>query len=157
MKFKNTVLVLTLLAAVIFVTSCGNSDKETQGTAVTDSKMTGEPAVSAKIMDRGLVVYKTHCFACHQMTGSGIKGIYPPLAENKTVIGEKTHLIRILLYGMSGPIEVNGEKYNQVMVPHNFLSDEQIADVLTFVRNSFGNEAAEVEAGEVKSVRKANR
>ncbi len=157
MKFKTTELIPALLAAFILITSCGNADKGTQGNAMTDSLKTGETAVSAKIMDRGLVVYKTHCFACHQMTGSGIKGIYPPLAENKTVTGEKTYLIRILLNGMSGPIEVNGEKYNQVMVPHNFLNDEQIADVLTFVRNSFGNQAEEVAADEVKSVRKANR
>ncbi len=124
--------------------SCGSSNEKSDTT------------ISPLAMERGLKVYKTHCFACHQMSGNGIKNLYPPLASNETVSGDKTRLIEIVLNGMKGEVLINGEKYNQVMVPHNFLSDEQVADVLTFTRNSFGNKASAVKESEVKQIRKNN-
>ena len=69
------------------------------------------------------------------------------------VLGEKTDLIGVVLNGLQGKTEVKGEVYFQAMAPHNFLSDQQIADVLTYIRNSFGNSASMVKAEEVKEVR----
>ncbi len=155
MNIKKTIVFLLFFIPFFLLYSCGNKkEKPAEYSSSPDSNELTVSPVSQLVMERGLSVYKTHCFACHLMDGSGIKGLYPPLAGNETVTGEKPHLIGILLNGMSGEIEVNGEKYNQVMVPHDFLTDNQIASVLTYIRNSFGNQADEVKTAEVKLIRK---
>ena len=77
----------------------------------------------------------------------------PPLAGTEYVLGEKERLIKVVLQGLNEPIEIKGEIYQNVMASHAFLSDQQIADVLTFVRQSFGNDAPAINADEVKEVR----
>lgn len=104
-------------------------------------------------MKRGETLYRTHCSACHRANGEGFAGMYPPLAGTDWVTGDKSRLIAIALNGMQGPIEVNGISYNQVMIPHSFLNDQQLADVLTYIRNSFGNRAGTVHPSEVKKLR----
>jgi mono/diheme cytochrome c family protein len=138
----------------MLITSCGGNTEKTSSGNSSGKVENPVSAISSKVMENGLSIYKAHCFACHQTTGTGIKGLYPPLADNKTVTGDKNQLITILLNGMSGEIVINGEKYNQVMIPHNFLNDKQIADVLTYIRNSFGNQANQITAAEVKKMRK---
>ena len=78
---------------------------------------------------------------------------YPPLIKTDMVLNDKDKLIEITLNGLSGKIEVNGKIYNNIMPPHSHLSDKQIADVLTYVRKSFGNNASEVTVEEVQKVR----
>ena len=102
---------------------------------------------------RGSVVYNQFCLACHQANGGGVPNLNPPLIKTKFVLGNKKELAKIILKGLSGEIEISGEVYNNVMPPHNFLTDQQIADVLTFVRNSFGNKASAVTVAEVKAQR----
>jgi mono/diheme cytochrome c family protein/glucose/arabinose dehydrogenase/lysophospholipase L1-like esterase len=100
-----------------------------------------------------------HCATCHQPNGKGIDPAFPSLENSPWVSGDKERLIKIGLYGLMGPIEVNGKKYDgQVpMTPFGgMLSDKEIASVLTFVRNSFGNQADAVAPAEVKKVRSAN-
>ncbi len=109
--------------------------------------------VPNEVMDRGEKVYSNYCLACHQVNGSGNPGMYPPLDGTKKVLGEKKDLILILLNGLTGQIEVKGEVYYQAMAPHNFLTDQEMADVLTYIRNSFGNSASMVMPEEVKKVR----
>ena len=156
MRFSFKISILLYILTQFFFQSCnnqtGNSDNDPSSNALSESFA----PVSAGRMEKGQLVYKTHCFACHQTTGTGIPKLYPPLANNKTVVGDKTFLISILLNGMSGEIVVNGEKYNQVMIPHDFLSDQQLADVLTYIRNSFGNRADEIKASEVQKLRREN-
>ena len=77
----------------------------------------------------------------------------PPLIKTKWVLGDKKQLITVLLKGMNDPIEIEDEEYHNPMPPHSQLSDQQIADVLTYVRNSFGNKASMVTPNEVKGVR----
>ena len=77
----------------------------------------------------------------------------PPLIKTKWVLGDKAQLIKIVLKGMTGEIEVNGDNYHNVMAPHSELSDQQIADVLTYIRNNFGNKAKAITAAEVKAIR----
>jgi len=101
----------------------------------------------------GQEIYTQYCAQCHQADGNGIERAFPPLRGTDWVNGDKGRLIRLVLYGMSGPIEVNGERYNNAMTPHGFLSDEQVAAVLTFVRSSFENTADAVTADEVTRVR----
>jgi len=157
MKLKKIHASFILFSILVIIHSCDSkSGKSGPSSSSAHSEVTS-PSVSSKAMENGLSVYKSHCFACHQMTGLGIQKLYPPLTGNKTITGDKTYLIRILLNGMSGEIVVNGEKYNQVMIPHNFLTDEQIADVLTYIRNSFGNQASQVTTSEVKKIRRENQ
>ena len=104
-------------------------------------------------IERGKTIYSTYCLACHQADGSGVPGLNPPLIKTKWVLGEKNQLIRVILKGMDEPIEVNGEEYNNVMAPHAFLKDQEVADVLNYVRNNFGNKAGAITPADVKAVR----
>ena len=104
-------------------------------------------------IDRGKKVYDTYCLSCHQSDGSGVPKMNPPLIKTDWVTGNKQRLITILLKGMNERIEIDGEEYENVMASHAFLKDEQIADVLTYIRNSFCNKASLVTAAEVKTVR----
>ncbi len=104
-------------------------------------------------MARGGRVYAQYCASCHQVDGGGVPGLNPPLERTSWVTGSKTRLIRIVLKGMNTHEEIAGETYNNTMAPHNHLTDQQIADVLTYIRNSFGNKATAITPGDVKYVR----
>ncbi len=93
------------------------------------------------------------CSACHQATGLGITGAFPPLAGSEWVAGPVENLIRIQLRGLKGEIEVKGVKYNSVMSPNSNMSDDQIAEVLTYVRNAWGNEGSAVTPDMVAALR----
>ena len=102
---------------------------------------------------RGKQTYMQTCFVCHQPEGIGIAGQIPPLAKSDYLMADKERAIRYVLHGASGEIEVNGKKYNGVMAPMNYLSDEDVANVLTFVRNTWGNEGDAVTINEVQRIR----
>ncbi len=100
------------------------------------------------------------CATCHQEDGKGLPAAqFPPLAESLWVTGNEERLIKLTLHGLMGPLEVNGVKYPGQVPMRSFknLKDQEIADVLTFVRNSFGNKAAPVKAETVKRVREATK
>jgi len=98
-------------------------------------------------------LYNTFCSPCHQQDGRGAPGRFPPLAASEWVLGDKEPLINIVLYGMSGTIEVNGETYNAPMPAYNFLSDEELALILTYIRQHFGNSVSEVNEEDIRSGR----
>lgn len=100
-------------------------------------------------MESGKKVYVKNCLVCHQADGGGVPGLNPPLGKTDWVTGDKKRLINVILKGLNDPIEVNGEEYANPMPPMNFLSDQEIADVLTYIRSSFGNKASAVTASEV--------
>jgi mono/diheme cytochrome c family protein len=106
-------------------------------------------------IERGKKVYETTCLPCHQPDGSGVPNMNPPLAKTKWVLGDKKQLVKIVLKGLQGgEIEIDGDKFHNPMPPQeSTLSDQEIADVLTFVRNNFGNKASMVTAAEVKAIR----
>jgi glucose/arabinose dehydrogenase/cytochrome c553 len=106
------------------------------------------------MLETGAKIYNQYCSTCHQRDGKGDGTRFPPLAGTEWVTGyNKRRLIEILLNGMEGPITVNGVEYNQIMPAHNFLSNDDLASVLTYIRRSFGNNANSVSAGEVQRVR----
>ena len=113
--------------------------------------------IEKAIMDRGKKVYKQYCAACHQVDGGGVPGLNPPLEKTTHVLGSKTKLIRIILKGMNTHEEIDGETYSNVMAPHNHLTNQQISDVLTYIRNSFGNKATAITPGDVKYVRERTK
>jgi len=110
-----------------------------------------DPLTASK--QRGKKVYDLYCLACHQADGGGVPRMNPPLSKTTYVLGDKKALIKIILNGLDEPIEINGDTYTNVMAPHDFLKDQEIADVLQYVRNSFGNKASLITAAEVKTVR----
>ena len=101
----------------------------------------------------GESTYYTYCSTCHQKDGRGAPGRFPPLANTDWVAGDKERLVKIILKGMEGSIEIKGEAYNGVMPQHSFLSDEEISGVLTYIRSNFGNDASAVGTDEVKNIR----
>lgn len=105
-------------------------------------------------INRGKTVYLQQCLACHQVDGGGVPNLNPPLNGASAVRGkDKARLIRIVLKGMTDRVEIDGEEYSNNMAPHPELTDRQIADVLTYIRNSWSNKAIAVSAAEVKAVR----
>ncbi len=103
--------------------------------------------------ESGEALYAAYCSNCHQADGRGVHGAFPPLTDSEWVQGDEGRLIRLVLRGMQGPIVVAGETYNNVMTPHRFLTDAQVATVLTFVRSSFENDAGPIEPDMVARVR----
>lgn len=105
-------------------------------------------------IEKGKGVYLQTCFVCHQVNGEGVPAQIPPLAKSDYFAKMTTEeAIQIVLAGRTGEVVVNGKKYNGTMTPLNYLNDEQIANVLTYVRNSFGNEGPAVSPDEVRKVR----
>lgn len=107
-------------------------------------------------MERGKKVFLTSCFACHMANGEGLPAVFPPLAKSDFLKADKDRAIKTVLKGLSGPIVVNGKPYNNMMPPHEF-TDDQAADVLTYVMNEWGNDFGKVTAAEVKRVRDENK
>jgi mono/diheme cytochrome c family protein len=138
--------------------SCGggnqdqNGQQEQQNPSQTQIEPATPPPATAAVHP-GRKVYESICLACHMADGSGVPGMHPPLAKTEWVTGDKERLITITIQGLSGKIEVNGRVYNSVMPPNGHLSNREIADVLTYIRQSFGNDASEVTEEEVQKVR----
>ena len=111
------------------------------------------PALEEKIA-AGKEVFGRTCIACHQANGQGLPFVYPPLAESDYLIADLDRAILGIIKGQSGEMIVKGKKYNMLMPPQ-MLGDEEIAQVLTFVLNSFGNPGGEIDVERVAGVRAA--
>ncbi len=101
----------------------------------------------------GKKLYMSNCAACHQTEGQGLVGAFPPVAKSDFINGNKTAAISAVIDGLSGKITVNGKVYNSAMPNMAHLSNEDVADVLTFIFNSWGNDKSVVEPAEVAAVR----
>lgn len=113
---------------------------------------TAAPSDMKSLMAMGQQVFTQNCVSCHQSTGQGIPNVFPPLAKSDFLMADKERSIRIAMHGLTGPVTVNGKTYNNTM-PQLSLTDQQIAAVVTYVRNSFGNKGDMVTVDEVKKVR----
>jgi len=103
---------------------------------------------------RGKDIYTAQCIACHMEQGEGIESVYPPLAKSDYMMADKKRSIEQTLNGLTGEIKVKGVTYDGVMAGFETLSDQDISDVLNYVRNSFGNKGPVVTPEEVKASRK---
>ena len=108
-----------------------------------------------KSIERGKEVYTTYCMSCHMQDGKDPNDIYPPLATSDYLKKPADSLINIVLEGQTGEIVVNDKKYNGQMLAQNYLNDDQIADVLNYIRNSLGNKIPDaITPAQVKAQRK---
>ena len=124
--------------------------------------LSAQDAPPADVMTKGQQVYMMVCFACHQPTGLGLPNMFPPLAGSDWASAPKPdRLIRMVLHGITGPIKLNGQPFNTpapLMPPQGAaLNNEQIASVLTYVRNSFGNKGSVVTPDQVQAIREAEK
>ena len=113
-----------------------------------------------KVIDAkdGAEMYMTRCMSCHQMNGRGVPGVFPPLSGAEWVTGDSGRLIRIVLSGLTGEVTVENEVYSGAMPPWgSFLDDKQMADLLTYIRTNWGNQASAVTPEQVSKVRAATK
>ncbi|MDP9024643.1 MAG: cytochrome c [Candidatus Eremiobacteraeota bacterium] len=151
------------LALILTIAACAKSSDSSSTTTTTsaDSAAAGaSPGADTNKMNGasagdGAKIYQTNCSSCHQPTGAGIEGTFPPLAGNPVVTGDSSKVIHILKYGLNGKIEVKGQKYNGMMPAWGTqLSNADIASAITYIRSAWGNKAPAVTEAQVKAVAK---
>ena len=130
---------LALLVTAGLVSFTAPSNKRTEVTAFQDG-------------GKGKTIYAKTCVACHQANGQGIPNAFPPLAKSDYLNKDTNRAIKAVLHGLKGPIVVNGKKFNSAMTPQG-LNDQQVADVLTYVYSSWGNNNTKVTPAMVKAQR----
>ena len=152
-NYLNVRLLFALFLAIFIMIACKNSGgKGNKSDQNLNSEQT-EKAVVDNNMIRGEAVYSEVCGICHQEDGSGVPMMFPPLIKSDIINGDHVKLIKIILEGMKGPLVVKGEQYDNEMPPQNNLSDQQISDLLTYLRKSFGNSADPISVEEVSKSR----
>jgi mono/diheme cytochrome c family protein len=138
--------------------SCQNKTDNTKVAAVGSEQIAAEinknlPAKTAEKVHPGKEVFTKYCLTCHQADGSGVPNMHPPLTPGSWVGKEPAELIAIMMKGLTGKIEVNGEVYKNFMPSHAQLTDEEIANVLSYIRSSFGNNFTPVTPEMVMKIR----
>lgn len=101
----------------------------------------------------GQQLFTGTCSVCHQATGEGLPGVFPPLAKSSLIAEDPKRTVQILLHGLNGKIVVNGKEYNSVMPPMSQLNDDEMANILTYVLNSWGNPGGRIATEEVAKAR----
>ena len=151
-KIVLTVIGLLLLWAVFHLYTSFNPMPSDVG----DNRVAADFAVP--VTADGGQLYTAHCVACHQASGAGVPGVFPPLAQSEWVdAGDPGLMIRILLHGIHGPLTVQGGSYNGEMPNFSKLSDAEIAALVTHVRSSFGNTASATDAKTVAQLRESTQ
>ncbi|HEX3141292.1 MAG TPA: c-type cytochrome, partial [Rhizobacter sp.] len=101
----------------------------------------------------GQALFAGTCSVCHQANGAGLPGVFPPLAKSDYLAGDPNRAVGVVLHGLSGKVTVNGSEYNSVMPPMNQLNDDEVANIVTYVLNSWGNAGGRVSTDDVKKLR----
>ncbi|GEO03730.1 L-sorbosone dehydrogenase [Adhaeribacter aerolatus] len=107
----------------------------------------------ASAVSAGNLVYNQYCASCHKTDGNGVAETFPPLNGAEQVTGDKSKLINIVLHGLSGPVQVKNKTYDQQMPAFSFLSDQELADVLTYVRTAFGGNSGAISTDDIAKAR----
>jgi cbb3-type cytochrome c oxidase subunit III len=149
---------LLVVWCVYYITRSGSAEASAYGDHRTLSDLAAKPksAANAGATADGAAIFSARCAACHQATGTGLPGVFPPLAGSNWVNGRDTTLMQILLHGIQGTLTVNGSSYNGAMPAFGTqLSDAEIAAVLTHIRSHWGNKGGPVNASQVATQRAA--
>jgi nitrite reductase (NO-forming) len=123
-------------------------------TAATQAASTGTLTVEDQVR-AGQALFSGTCSVCHQANGAGLPGVFPPLAKSDFLTGDPKRAISVLLHGLTGKVTVNGTEYNSVMPPMNQFNDDEVANILTYVLNTWGNPGGQILTEDVKKVRGA--
>ena len=143
-------------AFYIVSTPSGENSSYGDQRTVTDLRPAVVLAGAAPTVD-GKQLYSAKCAACHQATGLGVAGVFPPVAASEWVLGDEKILTNILLHGVNGEMIVKGNKYNGAMPAWKSLSDDELAAVLTYIRSDWGNAAPPIKAETIKSQRELTK
>jgi nitrite reductase (NO-forming) len=119
---------------------------------VTQAELAGNATKEQRVAAGG-VLYNGTCSVCHQQNGAGLEGVFPPLAASDFLMADAPRAIEVVLNGLSGEVVVNGKTYTSVMPPMSQLNDDEVANILTFAMNTWGNNAEAVTADDVAAVR----
>jgi mono/diheme cytochrome c family protein len=169
----STLAALAACTSLVALAACGGADsRDTDRTSVAANEPTSVmyfdstqavipgaavAAGGAAAGPNGAELF-TRCAACHQATGLGVPGAYPPLAGSEWLLNNPEVPIRIVLHGLQGDITVKNTKFNNAMTPFgDQLSDAEIAAIITYERSSWGNAASKITAEQVASVRAATK
>lgn len=149
-----SLLFITLFMGGAYLVALSMNDKA-QTETPSAYALTYAPSDSlSQSIERGKNVYMANCLSCHMTNGEGIQGAFPPLAKSDYLMEDSLRAIRVAMYGQSDEITVNGVKYHSPSPSLNHLSDKQLADVMNYIRNSWGNKGAMITPEIVASQRK---
>ena len=145
---------LAVAGALALATAAWAAEPSASSSApqVHQAEVAGAAGIAAQVK-AGESVYQTVCLACHQADGKGLPGAFPPLAGSDYLLGDKDRAVGVVVRGLEGEVVVNGVKYNSVMPAMTQLSDQEIADALTYAMNSWGNQGGAVSVAQVAAVR----
>jgi nitrite reductase (NO-forming)/hydroxylamine reductase len=156
MKLNKLSLALLVPMLGLTIGACSQEAADAPAAAANDTAVhTAEVSAAGKdeLVAKGEAIYLANCSACHQPTGTGLAGAFPPLAGSDFLKGDRKAVMGAALFGLSGPVTVNGVEYNGVMPSLGHLPDEDLAAALSYVFNSWGNDGAAVSVEEVAALR----
>ena len=122
------------------------------GVLVNTSNAFGQAALKESML-RGEELYISNCVSCHMRNGEGIKTVFPPLAQSDYLMEDQKRAIQQVLYGAKGEMTVNGVMYNGEMSAYD-IGNQQVADILNYIQNSWGNKATMLSAEDIQKARK---
>ena len=156
MKLKNLSLYLLVPILGLTIGACSQDAADDSAATASDTAVhTAEVSAAGKdeLMAKGEAVFLANCAACHQPTGQGLAGAFPPLAGSDFLKGDRKAVMSAALFGLSGPVTVNGVEYNGVMPSMGHLPNDDLAAALTYVFGAWGNDGSAVSVAEVAALR----
>ncbi len=155
---KKAKIIFNVIAVVFLSVSC-NSNRGSSGDSVKAEipviKSSGTTEKVAEEISPGRGIYGRYCLTCHQADGSGVPGMYPPLVKAEKITGPADDLVRIILFGLEGPIGADGITYAQVMPAQDFISDVNIVLLVNYLRETWGEDGTEITVDDVKRIRES--
>jgi mono/diheme cytochrome c family protein len=158
MKKISFILLPVLFVTITFLMSCGGGEQDKSGQTDSSATKTGTEKSSVSLdLTAGKKVFTEKCMVCHQESGLGVPGTFPPLANSDYVKADKLRAVKQAIYGSKTPITVNGVQYpGKIMtVFEKELSEQQVVDVVNYVLNSWGNNIGTVTLDDVKAAKAA--
>jgi mono/diheme cytochrome c family protein len=139
---KNEFIQMPILKSLIFILTVGWS-----------FQASSQSNASATSLKNGQSVYISYCQSCHMEDGNGLPGVFPPLVKTGN-LNDPNRLVKVILQGMRGPIVVKGDTYDGEMAPTD-LTDQEVADVINYIRNTWGNKAPYLNAADIAKAKKS--
>lgn len=137
---KSTKLIICTFLVILFALACSEKKENKETEEVHSTSLSTLSQKETQYYSNGRKLYKTICSNCHMENGAGLGRLIPPLAKSDYLISNRTDLARVLKYGINGPMTVNGVNYNQPMPANLNFTDLEIAEILTYIGNTWGNE-----------------